>query len=284
MRLQRFLFVLILCAGTAASQNAAFPLESVTVEGSSIPQSVVLEIAGLHLATPIDKTGIEQACAKLQETGVFASIAYRYAPGPKQGYAVTLTLVDQAHFVAATIDVPGADEDEAWQWLSGRFGRFDHQAPQGDAAQQFLAKEIERHIGSRMRGQHLTIRMETDLRTRKLTVSFQPPAGSASHAHASVSINSLGLIDNLQMAASGLQPGTRYKLVLVGNGRSEDLAEFNAGIGGTAIVQTLGPLKRVAGASQGGSSMRLEVRLNEDSSGGLVLGQVGGAPKARSQE
>ena len=174
MRLQMTLLLLALCAGPAASQNAAFPLESVMIEGSAIPQPVVLEIAGLHLATPIDKDGIEQACAKLQESGVFASISYRYAPGPKKGYALTLTLADQAPLVAATIDVPGADEEEAWRWLSARFRRFDRQVPQVDAAQKFLAGEIERHIGSGMRGQHLTVRMETDFRTRKLALSFQP--------------------------------------------------------------------------------------------------------------
>ena len=96
MRLQTLLLLLVLCAGPAASQNASFPLESVTIEGSSISQPVILEIAGLHLATPVDKRGIEQACTRLQDSGVFASISYRYAPGPKKGYALTLTLTDQA--------------------------------------------------------------------------------------------------------------------------------------------------------------------------------------------
>ncbi|MCX6621973.1 MAG: hypothetical protein NTY38_13055 [Acidobacteria bacterium] len=156
------------------SQNATFPLESVTIEGSTIPQPVIIEIAGLRLAAPIDKTGIEQACKRLQESGIFATISYRYAPGPKKGYAVTLSLSDQAPLSAAAIDVPGADENEAWQWLSARFRRFDRQVPQVDAAQKYLAGEIERHLGSRMRGQQLTVRMETDLKTHRLTLSFQP--------------------------------------------------------------------------------------------------------------
>jgi outer membrane protein assembly factor BamA len=168
------LVLLVLCVGPAASQNAAFPLESVTIEGSTIPQPVILEIAGLRLATPIDKAGIEQACKKLQESGLFASISYRYAPGPKKGYALTLSLADQAPLTAATIDVPGADENEAWQWLFAKFRRFDRQAPQLDSAQSYLAAEIEHHLGSRMRGRHLTVRMEGDLKTRKLTLSFQP--------------------------------------------------------------------------------------------------------------
>ena len=131
-------------------------------------------IAGLTLAKPIDKAGIEQACKRLQDSGIFASISYRYAPGPKRGYAVTLSLADQAPLSAATIDVPGADENEAWQWLSARFQRFDRQVPQVDGAQKYLAGEIARHLESRLRGQHLTTRMEIDLKTRKLTLSFQP--------------------------------------------------------------------------------------------------------------
>ena len=61
-----------------------------------------------------------------------------------------------------------------------------------------------------------------------------------------MSINSLGLIDNLQLAATGLEPGKMYRLVLVGGAEPQDLVSFGAGIGGVAIVQTLGPLKHVA--------------------------------------
>jgi YVTN family beta-propeller protein len=52
--------------------------------------------------------------------------------------------------------------------------------------------------------------------TEALHVELVPPTGMQSLAHASVSINSLGLLDNLQIAASGLDPGKKYRLVLVG--------------------------------------------------------------------
>ena len=175
MRLQTLLLLFALCTGPAASQNVALPLESVAIVGSAIPQPVILEIAGLRVAAPIEKAGIEEACKKLQDSGLFATISYRYAPGPKKGYALTLTLADQAPLTDATIDVPGADENEVWQWLSSRFHRFDRQAPQVEAGQTFLATEIERHLGSRLlHGQHLTVRIGADLNTHKLTLSFQP--------------------------------------------------------------------------------------------------------------
>ena len=163
-----------LCAASGLSQNAAFPLESVAIEGSTIPEPEILQIAGLHIGSPIDKPGIEQACAKLQESGLFSTISYHYGPGPKKGYVLTLTLADQERLTVASIDVPGVETNETWKWLLARFRRFDHEVPQVEPAQKYLAGEIERHLGPALRGQHLTVRMETDLKTGKLTLSFQP--------------------------------------------------------------------------------------------------------------
>jgi YVTN family beta-propeller protein len=109
--------------------------------------------------------------------------------------------------------------------------------------------------------------------TSALHIELARPDGSASTAHASVVINSLGLIDNLQIAATGLDPGKKYRLVLVGESESQDLVTFAAGIGGVAITQTLGPLKRVVESSQTARAMKLEVRSNEPGSSELVLRQ-----------
>jgi YVTN family beta-propeller protein len=107
--------------------------------------------------------------------------------------------------------------------------------------------------------------------TSALHIDLAPPNGSGSGAHASVVINSLGLIDNLQLAATGLVPGKKYRLVVVTGSESQDLIAFSAGIGGVAIVQTLGPLKDVAGASPSVTASRLEVRSNEPQSAEVIL-------------
>jgi hypothetical protein len=101
-------------------------------------------------------------------------------------------------------------------------------------------------------------------------------AGNSATPHASVSVNSLGIIDNLQIAATGLESGKKYRLMLVGGSEPVALAEFTAGIGGTAIAQTLGPLKHVVTPSQTAPAMKLEVRSGE---GDLVLQQAA-APTA----
>jgi YVTN family beta-propeller protein len=75
--------------------------------------------------------------------------------------------------------------------------------------------------------------------------------GGASGAQATVAVNSLGLIDLLQIAASGLNPNALYLLWLADTNRPpfgslEAIAMFNTNPDGGAVAQTIGPLKSVA--------------------------------------
>jgi YVTN family beta-propeller protein len=117
--------------------------------------------------------------------------------------------------------------------------------------------------------------------TGSLHLELVPPAKLRSAAHASVVINSLGLIDLLQIAASGLEPGKKYWLILTGGSEPQELVVLTAGIGGAAIAQTLGPLKRVAAPSQKESALKLEVRANDGGNGKLVLQQTAAPTTSR---
>jgi hypothetical protein len=66
-----------------------------------------------------------------------------------------------------------------------------------------------------------------------LHLELTPAPGATSAAHASVSINSLGPIDNLQIAATGLEPVKKYRVLLVGGAEPQELVTFSAGIGGS---------------------------------------------------
>ena len=103
-------------------------------------------------------------------------------------------------------------------------------------------------------------------------LEMTPPPGVTSAAHATVAINSLGPIDNLQIAAVGLEPGKKYSVMLVGGAMPQELVTFIAGIGGAAIAQALGPLKHAMAPSQVDQPLKLEVRL-EEKGGALVLQQ-----------
>jgi len=82
------------------------------------------------------------------------------------------------------------------------------------------------------------------------------------HAQASVAVNSLGLLDLIQIAAAGLAPKAQYQVYLAESdhapfGTLEPLAVLKTNPDGAGIVQAIGPFKTVAG---GGAAAGVPVR------------------------
>ncbi len=86
------------------------------------------------------------------------------------------------------------------------------------------------------------------LATLKESKTYQlRPQDAANPGRASVTVISLGLIDQVQIAASGLTPGQEYTLDLVDSSAAphvrEPLARMKASPAGTLIANTLGPVR-----------------------------------------
>jgi YVTN family beta-propeller protein len=102
-------------------------------------------------------------------------------------------------------------------------------------------------------------------------------------AQASAAVNSLGLLDLVEIAATGLVSGAQYRVYLAQNnhppyGNFEPLAIFKANPDGAGIVQTVGPLKTLVqpGAATEASPPRrflIITDLNDPSR--VVLRQAG---------
>ena len=78
-------------------------------------------------------------------------------------------------------------------------------------------------------------------------------------AQASVAVNSLGLLDLVQIAAEGLAPKSQYQVYLAESnhaphGKLEALAVLKTNPDGAGIVQAIGPLKMLAGGGAGGAA------------------------------
>jgi YVTN family beta-propeller protein len=83
------------------------------------------------------------------------------------------------------------------------------------------------------------------------------------HAQASVAVNSLGLLDLVQIAAAGLAPTSQYQVFLAESdhapfGKLEPLAVLKTNPDGAGIVQAIGPLKTLAGG--GGAAVGVPLR------------------------
>jgi hypothetical protein len=101
------------------------------------------------------------------------------------------------------------------------------------------------------------------------------------NAQASVAVNSLGLLDLVQIAAEGLAPKSQYQVYLAQSshapfGNLEALAVLKTNPDGAGIVQALGPLKTLTRGGAGGSvgqSERYLVVTDMDDASQVVLRQ-----------
>ena len=98
-----------------------------------------------------------------------------------------------------------------------------------------------------------------------LHIEMLPPSGAGSNGRATVAVNSLGVIDLLQIAVAGLQPGQEYELSLVDSLTKPDasrvgLAKFKTWPNGAGIAQAIGPLRTVVAAAGGTAGQQSEQR------------------------
>ncbi|HEV2732914.1 MAG TPA: hypothetical protein VGV15_23025 [Terriglobales bacterium] len=109
-------------------------------------------------------------------------------------------------------------------------------------------------------------------------------AGSAlPDAQASVAVNSLGLLDLVQIAAEGLAPKSQYQVYLAESshapfGKLEALAVLKTNPDGAGIVQAIGPLKTLAhGDSNAATAERFLIVTDISDPSQVVLRQTGAA-------
>jgi YVTN family beta-propeller protein len=81
-------------------------------------------------------------------------------------------------------------------------------------------------------------------------LTLTAPEGAGTGAHGTVSVNSLGTLDLLEAAVSGLRPGHTYTLWLVASrtapfGRKVALVTFKTNIAGAQVAQAIAPLRHV---------------------------------------
>src|SRR5246127_163148 len=98
-------------------------------------------------------------------------------------------------------------------------------------------------------------------------------------AQASVAVNSLGLLDLVQIAAKGLSPQAQYQVYLAESNKSpfgklEPLALLKINPDGAGIVQAIGPLKALAGKDASSPSQRFLIVTDIKDSSQVVLRQT----------
>ncbi len=109
-------------------------------------------------------------------------------------------------------------------------------------------------------------------------------AAALPNARASVAVNSLGLLDLVEVAAAGLAPGTQYQVYLAESdhapfGKLVPLMVLKTNPDGAGIAQAIGPLKTLAPAESPvpAASRRFLIVTDLKDSSQVVLRQAGGS-------
>ena len=108
------------------------------------------------------------------------------------------------------------------------------------------------------------------------------------NAQASVAVNSLGLLDLVQIAAKGLSPQAQYQVYLAESnkspfGKREPLAVLKTNHDGAGIVQAIGPLKALAGDNTTSSAPKRFLILTDLKDSAHVILKQANAPSADRQ-
>jgi YVTN family beta-propeller protein len=181
-------------------------------------------------------------------------LAYLRTPGVMPQLVATIKVGDLPHGIWGSADgktiYAGLENGDAVQAIDTLTKQVVATIPVGQLPQAlvYVPGAVTSHAGN-------ANLKPVDVANEALHLELVSPNGSG--AHASVSINSLGLIDHLQIAATGLIPGKKLSITC---GNREDLVIFSAGVGGVAIAQTLGPLKHAVGPQAVDNPSVLEVR------------------------
>jgi len=105
--------------------------------------------------------------------------------------------------------------------------------------------------------------------------------GAFPNAHASAAVNSLGLLDLVEVASAGLAPKTQYQMYLAESdhapfGKLVPLAAFTTNPDGAAAVQAIGPLKTLSAnvAATDAPMRRFLIVTNANDQSQVVLRQA----------
>jgi outer membrane protein assembly factor BamA len=175
MRRSRYFIIVAAIVGRICAQSG-YPIETIEFGGSDYPRDALLGVTALHPGMPFGETALRDAAQRLQGTGFFRSVQFRYEPAAdRKGYAVRFELVEDKDSVPARIDLPGIDEDAVWDALHTADPLLARQVPSNDIAQGRYIQAIEAYAAQHGQPQKVTARLNGgEIGSRRATLVFEP--------------------------------------------------------------------------------------------------------------
>src|SRR5438034_6436791 len=128
-----YLLLLALCwsGGAAAQDVKKWPIEDLEVEGNqNYTAAQILTVAGLKKGQLAGKEEFEAAQQRLEATGAFETVGYKFGPSPGgSGYAATIQVLEVEPIYPVRFSDLGIPDAEVSSFIKGRSALFNGKLP-----------------------------------------------------------------------------------------------------------------------------------------------------------
>ncbi|MGA2183266.1 MAG: POTRA domain-containing protein [Bryobacteraceae bacterium] len=171
-----YYFIAVTAIVVRICAQSGYPIETIEFGGSGYPRDALLSATGLRTGMPFGEAVLQGAAQRLQSTGFFRSVQFRYETAPdRKGYAVRFELTDDKDSLPARIDLPGIDENAVWDALSAADPLLTRQVPSNDIAQNRYIHAIETYAAQHGQAQKVAARVNNGaLGSGHVTLVFEP--------------------------------------------------------------------------------------------------------------
>jgi outer membrane protein insertion porin family len=178
------LFLGLFGALYAQPAPTAYTVENLTVEGNhAYTTQQILAVAGLHEGQKAGKSEFEAAREKLEKTGAFDQVSYRFAPSKDaEGYDATYVVSEVAQIYPIRFQELPAASDQIRAWLKTKDPLFGDKIPATKQVVDRYVAWISEFLAGQGYHQPVAGRLSAD-GGEDLAVLFRPAKGPPAIAH-----------------------------------------------------------------------------------------------------
>jgi outer membrane protein insertion porin family len=196
---------------TLAPAPTAYPIEALKLEGNhTYSAAQILAVAGLRVGQKAGKVEFDAAREKLEATGAFNAVSYRFAPSPDgEGYDATFEVSEITQLYPIRFEDLPATDAQLQSWLKQKDPLFGEKVPATKPVVDRYVGWISEFLAGLGYRESLSGKLSSD-GGEGLTLLFRPAKSRASIAH--VTFTGMGEVPAgiLQTAMYGVAIGVPY--------------------------------------------------------------------------
>ncbi len=205
------LLALLQAAPAQPQAPKKWPIESITVTGNhNYSKEQILAVAGLKVGETAGREEFEAAQKRLEATGVFETVSYKFAASPtSSGYAATLQVLEAEPMYPVRYADLGIPDAEVAAWLKRRFPLSGPKLPATQAILDRYTKAIQELLAERQHPEKVVARLNP-VGNDQFMITFRPNRLEAAVAEVTFEGNQVVPTNLLQEAVAGVAIGTPY--------------------------------------------------------------------------